>query len=150
MNDIAELRLEIHADDDGTADLIATVSGHGFAGNGSAWFNIEELRRFASDIAQYPLDDPVSLAGGYWSKTSPGCLETIKVSIRVYLISGRGQLGIRVRAFQPSHTRDSSDANHGVELELQTTYNRLDRFSRDLVDVLDGKTPYARIEEEIL
>ena len=150
MNDLGKLQLKIRADDDGSADLIVTVAGHGFAGTGSAWLHMEELREFAAQIARYPLDNPVYLAGGYWGHSKPSRLEKIKVSIHVYLISGRGQIGIRVVACQPSHTRDDPAADHLVELEFQTTYNRLERFSRDLNEVLDGQTPFALIEEEIL
>ena len=95
---IGFLRLSLKPDDDGTAELIAQVYAGGFAGVSSAWFNIDEISRFARRLGQYPLDfgGPFQLAGGFWAKDQRGVLEQIHLSISVYLVSARGQIGVRV------------------------------------------------------
>lgn len=49
------LRLSLEPDDDGTCELFATVSVNGFSGNGSAWFNLCDLEKFAKEFMAYPL-----------------------------------------------------------------------------------------------
>lgn len=149
MSDIGELRLEVRTDGDGTAELMASISGHGFAGTGSAWFGIEQLRNFAERIGRFPLDEMVSLDGGIWSDDLPSRLEAVTLSIHVYLIDGRGQLGIHVHACQPCFTRNAREADHSVEVELETTYSSLERFSRHMLRVIEGLLPCAVIKEEV-
>lgn len=150
LREPGRLHLTIHADDDGSADLIATAAANGFAGRGSAWLNITEIREFAVGIAKYPLDDAVAISGGYYSGNRPGELAQTHLSIRVYLIDGRGQLGVRVTLNDPQHTDDREEAIHFVALEIRTIYNRLERFSRDILALLDGRTAEAVLDEELL
>ncbi|OYP34313.1 hypothetical protein [Rhodopirellula sp. MGV] len=140
------LQLTAHVDDDGTADLFAIATSSGFAGQGSAWFNISEIRDFATRIAMYPLQDTVEIAGGFFSDSRPGELVQTHLSICVYLLDGRGQLGVRVTLTDPHH----ADAIHSVALEFRTIYNRLERFSRDLLNLVDGRATEAVLEEELL
>jgi hypothetical protein len=144
------LQLTAHVDDDGSADLFAIATSNGFAGQGSAWFNLSEIRDFATRIAKYPLQDAVEIAGGYFSDSRPGELAQTHLSIRVYLLDGRGQLGVRVTLTDPHHAGDRVEAVHSVALEIRTIYNRLERFSRDLLNLLDGRATEAVLEEELL
>lgn len=144
------LQLTLHLDDDGSADLFATASANGFSGHGSAWLNIAEIRDFAVGIAEYPLENPVAIAGGCYSDSHPGELTQIHVSIRVYLLDGRGQLGVRVTLADPFQPDDRAAAIHSVALEIRTVYNRMERFSRDLLSLLDGRATEAVLDEELL
>ncbi|TWU43686.1 hypothetical protein Poly51_62080 [Rubripirellula tenax] len=150
LREPGRLHLTIHADGDGTADLVATATANGFAGRGSAWFNIHEIRDFAVGIAKYPLDDAVAIAGGYYSGNRTGERAQTHLSIRVYLLDGRGQLGVRVTLNDPQHADDREEAIHSVALEIRTIYNRLERFSRDVLALLDGRAAEAVLDEELL
>ncbi|PHQ31586.1 hypothetical protein [Rhodopirellula bahusiensis] len=144
------LRLTLHVDDDGSADLFATATSNGFSGHGSAWVNICEIQDFAARIAKYPLDADVEIAGGFYSESVPEKLSQTHLSLRVYLLDGRGQIGVHVNLADPHHADDRIDAIKSVDLEVLTTYNRIERFSREILGLIDGRTNEALLEEELL
>ena len=148
--DMGRLTLMLSLDDDGSVDLFATATANGFSGHGNAWFNLSQIRDFATRIAKYPLEDTVEIAGGYYSDSRPGELSQTHLSICVRLMDGRGQLDVRVTLAEPHHFDDRQDEIHSVALRIRTTYNRMERFSRDLLGLLDGRAAEAVLEEELL
>ncbi|KFA92938.1 hypothetical protein [Archangium violaceum] len=132
------LRLRFQQDDDGTGELHASVRSQGFSGQGSAWFGAEQLERFASALAAYPLTEEAraGLAGGYWRDNR---LEQVHLAISAYPLDSAGHIGVRVRVATTVSPSDRPQSQHVTEVELQTTYHELELFSRQLREHLAGE-----------
>ncbi|HEX5751192.1 MAG TPA: hypothetical protein VFZ09_33520 [Archangium sp.] len=132
------LRLAFEPDDDGTGKLHASVRSQGFSGQGSAWFGTEQLERFASALAAFPLAEEArtGLAGGYWRNDR---LEQIHLAISAYQVDAAGHIGVRVRVATTVSPSERPQSQHMTEVELQTTYHELECFSRELREHLAGE-----------
>jgi hypothetical protein len=147
---MAHLRLRFDSDDDGTGKLLAQVAAGAFAGEGGAWFSIQQIEQFADAIAAYPLTDKPrpELAGGFWERDGSGQLAQELLGISVYPIDHRGHIGVQVRiadALSPDIRREKL---RRVQLEITTTYEPLRRFSRDLLALIRGNVTEALLEGE--
>jgi hypothetical protein len=140
------LRLAIgYMDGDGTAQLNASVKCNGFGGNSSAWFSIPRLDEFSDLLLAYPLpgDGYPSLCGGFWSRTSPGEIDQLHVSLRVYPVGLRGAVGCLVTLRTPLNDGDKSKVASLVEVELRTSYEALADLSRGLKGLLRAELSEA-------
>ena len=139
------LRLRIHLDDDGTAELEAAVQSRGYRGIGSAWFNLAELSAFADALEAFPLTEEArcGLAGGYWSTSRRGELEQVHLAISAYPIDAAGHLAVQVRVAAPLQAYDRPSARHAAEVELRTTYADLERFARAFRSLIAGERDEA-------
>ncbi|MCD6392179.1 MAG: hypothetical protein J7M40_01590 [Planctomycetes bacterium] len=132
------LRLCFQDDGDGTGELTARVAAGGFAGEGGAYFSVAELEAFASSISVYPLPDqsrPV-IAGGYWE--DDGTLKEAHLAISVYPIDMRGHLGVQVRIATALYEGARPEAQKVAKVEIETAYQSLAKFSRDLIALING------------
>jgi hypothetical protein len=145
------LRLSLERDDDGTAELIAHVNAGGFAGVSSAWFNVDEISKFARQLGQYPIDfdSPVQLAGGFWTKGQREVLDETHLSLRVYSVSSRGQVGIHVLLATRSCPDMRPESRCSVK-ELLTSYQALAPFSAELLALTEGARSEAILYEDLL
>lgn len=86
------LRLTFYDDGDGTGELTAEATADGYAGIGSAYFNIDKLKRFTKAIGEFPLPERAlcQIAGGFCSKEVRGELEQEHLGIDVYPVDHRG------------------------------------------------------------
>jgi hypothetical protein len=132
------LTLCFEPDDDGTGELHVSVRSQGFSGEGSAWFGAERLERFAAALAAYPLTEEArtGLAGGYYKDNR---LDEVHVAISAYQIDSAGHLGVRVRVATTVGVSARPQSQHVAEVELQTTYQELERFSREFLEHLAGQ-----------
>ena len=147
------LLLRVNLDSDGTCELHAFVTSDGFSGHGSAWFDVGRVREFSKALRSYPLSEtnPPHIEGGYWSESAPSTLDQVHVSIRVYPIGHRGQLGVRVViADPPIAQEDRLDSQNRAEIELRTGYNALERFALELDAMLRSSAEKAVLPECIL
>jgi hypothetical protein len=84
-----QLRLEIRRDEDGTAELFATVQAGPFSGHSSAWFNQKKLVKFGQSIAtSFPINGQISISGGF-GRSCPGtwCRSTARKRLRRTVLS---------------------------------------------------------------
>lgn len=136
-----------YADDGGfSGELIAHAGSDCFSGIGRAYFNLEEIEKFAAAIVDYPLSNAArpAIAGGYLSATGRrGELKEEHLGITVYPINSRGDIGIQVRMATPTCEGDRPESREAASVELVTTYEPLSRFSRELIAVLHGNTDEA-------
>lgn len=133
------LRLTLERDYDGTGELFAEVVANGFSGRGSAWFNLDQVSDFADALASaFPLDHPIELKGGYWSKETENLLAQVHLALRFYPIGGRGKLGCQVRLATAMQAYDRPEEQHFVQVELDTYYQELQQFSTDLLNLVSG------------
>lgn len=151
MDDPGKLRLTFIDYDDGTGMITASASSNGFAGEADAWLNVEELRRFADEVAEFPLPEgarPV-LACGYGRLDGAGnvVLDEEIIAVEVYAIDGLGHFGVQVRlASDPWGGRP--ETRHATQLELVISYGGLARFSRALRALLAGRAEEAVLAGE--
>jgi hypothetical protein len=146
----AHLRLQVASDDDGSAELFADFQVDGFAGQGSAWFNLSEIRDFVAQLCDYPLQGTPALVGGYMSRAGPPRVEQVHLSIRAYEVGSRGQLGVRLRVADPCPPGDREDATRIAEVEILTSYSNLARFANQLALVVGNTATEAILLEERL
>jgi hypothetical protein len=149
-SDFIEVRFE--ADSDGTGKLQVVARAGGFAGRSGAWFNTESVADFAALLAGYPLADnpPPRLSGGFWSTDHPGDLTQELVAIEALRTGSLGQVSLRVHLASEIWPPDPPERKHEVRLELPTTYERLRRFSEDILRVIGGESAHARLEGELM
>lgn len=135
------LAIHLTPDSDGTIELVVEVAAGGFAGSSSAWFSVDDVRKFAQAIMAYPLDvsDQPLLVGGHWDKNERGILADPHVSIRAYPVGARGQVGLRIRLATPGWDDARPDELSLVETEILTTYQSLGEFAAQLSSTALGE-----------
>jgi len=134
------LKLRVGPDDLGTTELFAEFEADGFAGHGSAWFNVSDLIALSHEFAKYPLlaNNAARIEGGYWSKGEPSKIDQEHLHISAYPTNNRGGIGMRIRAaidFDPSL---ESGPKYYAAAELKVTYEQMARFSQHLRDLVNG------------
>ncbi|MGQ0762688.1 MAG: hypothetical protein ACT4OT_11850 [Acidobacteriota bacterium] len=152
MEERGQLRLTLQPDSDGTGQLIAHVSSSGFSGQASAWFNLDDLDNFADQLATIPLsaDNPVCLEGGYWSAKKRGTLEQVHLSIRIYPIGAKGQVGAHIHVADCLERNDRRESQNRATVELKTSYAALESFAKDIRRLRLSQTNEAILREETL
>ena len=130
------LRLTIAFDDPWGAELSVSVSVDGFAGHGSAWFDPQRLRDLAAQLSQaFPLTETLGLQGGYLAADSADVVEE-HLGLSFYPVAGRGVLACQVRLSGDSSERP--EARSMLRVELLSSYQALQEFARDLMQLADG------------
>jgi hypothetical protein len=152
MEEAGYLRLSLETDSDGTGELFAEVSSSGFSGHGSAWFNLQELAVFAKQLGTIPLpaDNDLCLEGGYGNQEKPGALDQVHLSIRIYPIGTKGQIGARVQVADRVERLDRPESQNSAMVELKTSYAALERFAQDLDRLSRSSTSEAVLNGEAL
>ena len=147
---VSLLTLHFESDDDATGKLLARVAARGFAGEGGAWFSVEQIERFAEAITAFPLpvDPRPSLAGGFWRKDGSEQLDQEHLGISVYPIGLRGYIGLQIRIADEMWDYNRKEEERRVQVEIVTTYEPLARFSRQLVALVRGDIVEAILEGE--
>jgi hypothetical protein len=149
-SDYVELRFT--ADSNGTGQLSAAARASGFAGRSHAWFDTTSLTTFARLLAEYPIpNDPAPrLAGGIWRRDRPNELSEEHLALEAMRIGSLGQISLRVHLAAGGPGAPSPVTKNDVRLELLTTYERMRRFSEDLLEVIRGERSVARLDGELM
>jgi hypothetical protein len=133
----------------GTLSVEALSSG--FSGKTHVWINTDFVRDFANALTAYPIaaDRPITLG----RSGVPFDDRDESVSISVRLFGPLGQVSILVdMSASLLRGRTPERTPRRLKLDVLTTYERLGRFSDDLLKNLDTDShgPAARVDEEIL
>ena len=146
------LTLAFDDDGDNTGKLSVVAQAEGYSGKGGAYFGIQQIEKFARAIGEFPLPDRqrCSLAGGFWSKESPGKLEQEHVGIDVYPIDHRGHIGVQIRMSTPIWNDTRQGSQKTAKLEIVTTYQALANFSGEILAMLNRRVPEATLPGEML
>jgi hypothetical protein len=142
------LRAFFDVDNDSTGELWIEVAAGRFAGVSSAWFGVNDLLEFARTLAvSYPLSaaNPISLTGGFWSKTGV-VVEQPHVSLSFYPVGSRGTVGCKVQRATPLRVEDRPAHQSRLELELLTTYEAVRTFARGLAAIVHNQAKEALLE----
>jgi hypothetical protein len=140
------LRLGFIVDGDGTGTLYVEAEVDGYSGRSHAYFDIDEIKRFAEALSQYPLseDKACSLTGGFGESRGNPAQE--HVGIDAYPVNRRGYIGIQVRMATAVWIDTPPESRRIAQLEIVTTYEPLAKFANDILAMLSGTLPQARIE----
>ena len=133
-------------DRDGTGTLDVEAEVDGYSGRSHAYFNKDEIERFAVALSQYPLpgDRCCSLTSGFGESQSK--LAEEHVGIDVYPVNRRGYIGIQVRMATAVWGETRPQSQRIAQLEIVTTYEPLAQFSKDLLALLNGTASEATLE----
>ncbi|MDB5534924.1 MAG: hypothetical protein JWO28_3239 [Hyphomicrobiales bacterium] len=124
----------------------AFVESEGFAGRGEAWFGIEELQAFCDEIGAFPIPDrKPMLAGGYWSKDTPGVLDQTHVRIEMSPHGSKGLVSVAVQVATEAYFR-ATDLQQSLAVNFLVNYGDLARFQSALAAHLRGEAEEARLE----
>jgi hypothetical protein len=144
------LRVRFQDDGDGTGELRVRAEAEGFSGEGSAYFNTEELEEFANALAAFLLpteDKRRYIAGGFWSKEQRGKLDQEHLGISVYPADAlRGYIGFQVRMATQAWPGTRPESKKQAVVEVVTTYEPLSKFAKDLIAVLNGSIEEAFLQ----
>ena len=140
------LTLWFSDDGDGTGTLDVEAEVDGYSGRSHAYFNRDEVRRFAMTLSQYPLPQGYrcSLTGGFGESRRGPAQE--HVGIDAYPVNRRGYIGIQVRMATAVWSETRPESQRITQLEIVTTYEPLARFSKDLLALLNGTVSEATLE----
>ncbi|WP_172451740.1 hypothetical protein [Sphingobium sp. SA916] len=94
-------------DDEWCGELFVSVAADGCAGIGSAWFNKEQLREFATALTAFPLsaDNPVRLDGSLGGNDQTPPQTTIDLTLEPFDVRG----AVRVTAKLESTVWQNAD-----------------------------------------
>jgi hypothetical protein len=144
----SRLTLQFQDDNDGTGELFAEVEHGKFTGAGSAWFGVEELQAFGQALQdRFPLqaDSPLTLQGGFWANSGETKLDQIHVSLSVYPVGSTGTVGVKVELATQVHSNMRPDSQCSVTVELQTNYEPLRTFGREIVAIAGSNAERATL-----
>lgn len=138
------LTLTVIPDNDGTVEVRGSVQGDGFAGSGSAWFDVEALEAFYASLAVYPIDpaSPPFIAGGYWDDEGETLRET-HLAVRIAPFDSRGALQVSVQVEEPPAMNEPADRRRRVSTWFVVGYNDVQLFQSGLAKVLAGASDEA-------
>lgn len=141
------LRLTYRNDGDGTGEVTAKAASLGYSGESSGWLDEQIVRRFATDLGQFPLDtqNPPRLLTGYGPRADGTGGFHATIDITVMVLGRRGQLGADISLSTFTWSDDPAYAGGSARMILPTSYQRLAEFGSDLALLVDG---YA--EEAVL
>lgn len=142
------LQLTYVADDDSHGELRAIVQSHGYAGSGSAWFNLSALNEFCARLGEYPIDaqTPATLSGGFLSKTNPAILKQEHLSIDISPYDAKGSVLVQVKLATPVWTNDRVDRGQLVTARFLVHYGDLSRFQNSFAAMLAGNVSEAKLQ----
>ena len=146
------LRLRFYDDFDSTGVLVAQAESNGFAGTGSAYFAIEDLKSFARALREYPLQSDskgLSISGGF-GQTDDG-LEAAdeRLGLKVYPVDARGHIGVQVRMAADPTEGEYPEARLVARLEIKTVYESISQFGKALLELVEGKVDEAVLKGEL-
>lgn len=139
------LRLTLSSVEYGVGELSISAAANGFSGLSSAWVAMDELRTFASALEAYPLPttDPPSFMVRYFVEEKEGDTDQVSIYLSFYPIGSLGRLGVKVRLALPSTDGDRPESRHMAELEIETTYQQLADFAKELYHLAQGEATEA-------
>jgi hypothetical protein len=143
MNSLA---FRFEREDEWHGKLFASVSADGFAGEGGAWFNTDQLREFGQRVSVFPLpkEDAPSIASGFGaSADSP---EQVHVSISFHPHNARGAVRVRVQLATEVWNGEEADLACSTIVRFLVTYGDLARFGPEFLDLVDGKAMSATLQ----
>ncbi|WP_339347752.1 hypothetical protein [uncultured Sphingomonas sp.] len=143
------LRLHFAPEDEWHGELTAEVSARGFAGRGSAWFAVEELRQFVAALSAFPLQAQAlpSITGGFGDRAE--ALEQVHLAIAFAPHDLRGNVRATVQLANEVWNADAADLEAIVKVGFLVTYPDLDQFGSAFDRHLTGENTEATLRSSV-
>jgi hypothetical protein len=143
MNSLA---FRFEREDEWHGKLFATVSADGFAGEGGAWLNTDQLREFGQRLSAFPLvkEDPPSISSGFGANADS--LEQVHVSISLHPHNARGAVRATVELATEVWNGEEADLACSATVRFLVTYGDLARFGPEFLDLIDGRAVSATLQ----
>ncbi|WP_051272740.1 hypothetical protein [Sphingomonas phyllosphaerae] len=143
------LQLRFAPEDEWHGELTADVSARGFAGRGSAWFAVEDLRRFVAALSAFPLEaqNLPSIAGGFGDRAE--ALEQVHLAIAFAPHDLRGNVRATVHLATEVWNGAAADLEAMVEVGFLVTYADLDQFASAFDGLLTGENTEAILRSSV-
>lgn len=139
------LRLTLSSVEYGSGELNISAAANGFSGMSSAWVDMDELRTLASALEAYPLPtiNPTIFMARYFVEEKEGDTDQVSIHLSLYPIGSLGRLGVHVRLAPPFTNGERLESRHRADLEIETTYQQLADFARELHRLAQGEATEA-------
>lgn len=145
------LELRYKPENESSGELLAKVQSGKFSGIGSAWLRVEDLRSFVKHSLAFPLDANAlpEIFGGHLVGERQ-ILEK-HLAIKIEPCGSRGALRVSIELAVPiydSHPlwkAENDTLGHSLMTRFLVTYNDLDAFARDFLEVIDGTKDTATL-----
>ncbi|WP_156840681.1 hypothetical protein [Novosphingobium aquimarinum] len=141
-----QLHLRYSAESEWHGKLVAEVESGEFRGSGSAWFTLEELRKFLHLVSDYPIvegQEP-TLAGGFWDERGE-TLEECHLGIRFSPDGSKGSVRATVNLVAPP-SHDETLPGHKLTTNFRVNHGDVQRFVTEFALLLDGKSAQAELK----
>ncbi len=142
----AKLQLTYKPDDEWVGELTAVVRSGMFSGKGTAWFdrtNLKESFLAAAQSFPFSLTSPPTIEGGFWTKGKPGSLDQCHIRIVIKPYGLRGTLLVHVDLASESWKSPDVDLQNSATIRFLTEYEAVNKFAKEIVDLLDGAREQA-------
>lgn len=141
------LRLTLERDIDATCGLHCEADHDGFAGRGSAWFSLDQVRRFCDALDAYPMaPQGVALAGGCGTAPGGTAPDVVTMSLTVRPTDRVGGLELMATLAEPPVTNLPATKLRGATVSIPVTYHSLHGFNATLRALLDGRALEAVLD----
>lgn len=144
------LQLRFAPEDEWHGKLTADVSASGYAGRGSAWFAIEDLRRFVAALSAFPLDaqNLPSITGGFGHTVE--ALGQVHLAIAFAPHGLRGDVRATVQLATEVWNGNAAGPEASVTVRFFVTYTDLDQFGSAFDSHLAGEITEATLRSSIV
>lgn len=139
-----QLILTYTPEDEFHGELHASIESAGYIGQGSAWFNADELRSFCAALGEYPIspETPPSLNGGYWDDSGQVLVHT-HLGLTILPYDVRGSLTVSIQLSTPIHELEGQGLHRSVSSHFRTKYPSLERFRVSLLALVTSEANEA-------
>lgn len=133
-------------DDEWIGELHVSASSDGFSGESVAWFDLESLRAFATELLAFPLrkDAPPSITGGHGGNADTAAQTMVGLTIEPHNLVGAVRATIHLET-EVVYDGASELAKRSI-IRFALTYGDLSSFARALIDHLDGRVGDAVLQ----
>lgn len=141
------LKLIYRREDEHHGELSAIVESGAFRGLGSAWFEIDQLRKFWRAIGAYPIADGVepSLDGGFYDDNG-ATLQQRHVCVRLTPHDRLGSVRVTAKVATQASNSEDVDLQQSLTVRFLVSYGDIDRFRAAFARMLDGQSEDAVLE----
>jgi hypothetical protein len=109
---------------------------------------MQSLSKSAEEFNRYPLNgysEPI-LLGGFWSKDTSGEIDQEHLAVSAYKTNNTGGVGVQVRVASEIWEGVRPESQFKAVVEIETTYEHLSRFSKQLKALALGQCEEAVLE----
>lgn len=143
---MSTLRLRYVPDDEWLGQLYVSAASDKFSAQSVAWFDLANLRQFATGLAAYPLspEAPPSIKGGLGQNELTPAQTLVSIIFEPHDL--RGAVRATIHLETEVWNGKERDLAQQSTIRFLLTYSDLATFSSAVLDLLDGRTEDAVLQ----